>query len=290
MLVIFGKNGQVALELQRAATILQIPYVVYSSSEADFRSPERVVKVLSEITSPAVVINAAAYTQVDLAESNAEEALLINAKTPEAIASVCRSAGHQLIHISTDYVFSGDHPAPYVETDETNPQGVYGRTKFEGEQRIQEQFPDAVILRTSWVFSSHGKNFVKTMLRLSDTRKAVSVVSDQQGGPTSAESIADCCLTIAAILKETPRHHRGGIYHFSGTPSTTWHGFANEIFRLAQRTVTVHPITTADYPTPAKRPANSRLDCSKIAQTFSIELPDWRNDLKRVLEEIETPE
>jgi dTDP-4-dehydrorhamnose reductase len=291
MLIILGKHGQVAVELQKAAQLKGIPYQAFSSSEADLKSPDTLIDFLSKATEPLVVVNAAAYTQVDLAETNEDEALQINAIGPSKVAEVCRDRGHTLIQISTDYVFAGDHPAPYTEADETNPQGVYGKTKLEGERLILEALPSAIIVRTSWVFSAHGKNFVKTMLRLAKDRDTLGVVCDQHGSPTSAASIAQCCLAIASAVQNVGSEHSfGGIYHFSSHPTTTWHGFAEEIFRQAGLSVKVNEIPTSAYPTPAKRPANSRLNCDKISSTFAVALPDWKKDLADVLQELNQAE
>lgn len=285
LLILFGKQGQVAQEVIHAAGE-SFPLQVHSSSDVDFRNLTTLDKALASAPQGSWVINAAAYTQVDQAESEPDVARQINALAPERIAQHCRERQLKLIHLSTDYVFSGEKPGPYIETDPTGPLGVYGQTKLEGEQRVLNQLPDAINLRTSWVFSAHGKNFVKTMLRLGQERRELSVVADQNGGPTSASSIARTCLKIFEQIDSGASSRTGGIYHYSGTPATTWYGFAKEIFHLAQLDVTVHPITTAQYPTPARRPANSVLDCSRIQQDFGISPPDWRDDLRAVISQL----
>ncbi|WP_437227250.1 dTDP-4-dehydrorhamnose reductase [Planctomicrobium sp. SH661] len=288
MLILFGKHGQVATELIKAADIARIPLHAYSSAEVDFRNPTSIQDILNTAPAGSVVINAAAYTQVDLAESNPDEALQINGTTPVLIARTCHQRGFKFIHISTDYVFSGEKNGAYSEDDPPSPLGVYGSTKLAGETGILQECPESVILRTSWVFSAHGKNFVKTMLRLGKERSELSVVADQQGGPTSAASIARACLEIASQIKDSPTaSSKWGIYHYSGAPATTWHGFASEIFRQSGLDVKVNPITTADYPTPARRPANSVLNCEKIQANFGISQPDWKQDLAAVLHQID---
>jgi dTDP-4-dehydrorhamnose reductase len=289
LLILFGKQGQVAREIIHAAAD-RWPLKVYSSSDVDLRNLDAVDAALLNAPHGSWVINAAAYTQVDQAESEPNVAHQINALAPERIALHSRRRQLRLIHLSTDYVFSGEKEAPYVEDDPTGPLGVYGRTKLEGEQRIQNQLPEAIILRTSWVFSAHGKNFVRTMLRLGHQQRELAVVANQRGGPTSAVSIARTCLQILSQISSKPTDRNGGIYHYSGTPPTTWHEFAVEIFRLAQLPVSVRPITTAEYPTPARRPANSVLDCRRIQQDFGISPPSWKSDLRDVLSQLGFPQ
>lgn len=286
-MLLFGKHGQVATEIQRLAPSFAIDVRAVSSAEADFRDPAQVLVQLANLPSGTVVINASAYTQVDQAESELDTALQVNAHTPGEIARTCAERGLRLIHISTDYVFDGSKTGPYVETDPTGPIGAYGLSKLRGEEAIRQSLQQAIILRTSWVFSSHGKNFVKTMLRLSETRDTLTVVADQQGGPTSAAAIARTCLQLARAIESEPADSaRWGIYHYAGAPATTWHQFAEEIFARAGRAVTVKPIRTSDYPTPARRPANSMLDSRKLQENFRIEPCDWRSDLAEVLQEL----
>ena len=196
------------------------------------------------------------------------------------MARACAEKGIPFLHVSTDYVFAGDGVSPWVETDPVAPQNAYGRTKLAGEQAVLAAGGNSAILRTSWVFSAHGNNFVKTMLRLAETRDALSVVNDQIGGPTPADKIAEALLAMAKAMRDG---QRGGVYHFAGKPDTSWAGFAEEIFAQAGKNVAVSGIPSADYPTPAKRPMNSRLDCSKIETDFGIPAPAWKAGLSNVL-------
>lgn len=287
MLIVFGQNGQVAREIQIAAALRGLACRMISSSEADFRLPEQVKAILSTVPHGSVVINAAAYTAVDQAETDYQNAVQINARTPGLIARVCRERDCRLIHISTDYVFSGDKQGAYVEDDLTNPVNAYGQSKLMGEHEILQNLEQAIILRTSWVFSAHGKNFVKTMIRLGAERNRLSIVADQMGGPTSAQAIALACLQLANRVQDIPRSSSlWGIYHFSGKPATTWHGFAREIFRQSNLSVEVTAIRTNQFPTPARRPANSILNCQKLERDLGVRQPDWITDLGTVLHQL----
>jgi dTDP-4-dehydrorhamnose reductase len=230
-----------------------------------------------------VVINAAAYTAVDRAEEDAAVAQTVNADAPGAMARACAQLGIPFLHVSTDYVFDGSGTAPWQVTDPIAPLGVYGRTKAAGEEAVRAAGGAHAILRTSWVFSAHGANFVKTMLRLSETRDALNVVNDQIGGPTPAGGIADALLAMARAMVAG---QSGGTFHYAGVPSVSWEGFAREIFAAAGRTVDVTGIPTTDYPTPAKRPLNSRLDCSLLDTEFNITPPDWKADLANIVSEL----
>jgi dTDP-4-dehydrorhamnose reductase len=276
--LVFGKSGQVATELQRAGGVLAV-----GREDADLAKPEVCAEAIRRVK-PHAVINAAAYTAVDRAESDEDLAGLVNAAAPAAMAEACKTLGVPFVHLSTDYVFSGDGTQPWQPEDLTGPQNAYGRSKRAGEEAIRAVGGYYAILRTSWVFSAHGANFVKTMLRLSQTRDSLSVVADQVGGPTSARAIAAAALRIAAGLGEAPS--RAGVYHFSGAPDVSWAEFATEIFRQAGRSVAVVPISTSEYPTPAKRPLNSRLDCRSTEAAFGLARPDWRQDLSDVLSEL----
>ncbi|WP_010583529.1 dTDP-4-dehydrorhamnose reductase [Schlesneria paludicola] len=290
MIILLGENGQVAREVLKATSAAGIPCRSVSSQEGDFNDPAKISDLLSECPPGSFVINAAAYTQVDLAESDRKAAIQINGLTPGVIASVCQTRGLKLIHISTDYVFSGNQQRAYREHEPTGPLGVYGESKLLGERLILENLDQAIILRTSWVFSSHGKNFVKTMIRLGQDRDRLSVVADQIGGPTSAASIAKTCLELVAKTNSlSPTSDLWGVYHYCGKPSTTWHGFAEEIFRQTGQNVVVSPIRTDQYPTPARRPANSQLACGKLQKNFEISQPDWTIDLSRVVKELGFP-
>lgn len=276
--LVFGKSGQVATELQRAGGVLAL-----GREEADLAKPETCAEAILRLK-PRAVINAAAYTAVDRAESEEELAELVNGAAPGAMARACKDLGVPFLHLSTDYVFSGEGTRPWQPEDATYPRNAYGRSKLVGEDAIRALGGCFAILRTSWVFSAHGANFVKTMLRLSETRDSLSVVSDQIGGPTSARAIAAAALRIAVRLAEAPS--LAGLYHFSGAPDASWADFAEEIFRQAGRNVAVTPISTSEYPTPAMRPLNSRLDCRSTEEAFGVARPDWRQDLADVLTEL----
>jgi dTDP-4-dehydrorhamnose reductase len=212
-------------------------------------------------------------------------ATLINGDAPTAMARACVDLGIPLIHISTDYVFEGTGDTPWQPDDPTAPQNAYGRSKLAGEIGIRNSGAVHVILRTSWVVSAHGANFVKTMLRLSDTRDALNVVADQIGGPTPARDIAAACLKMAERLIADPS--KSGIYHYSGAPDVSWADFARAIFEQAGKAMAVTPIPTTDYPTPAKRPLNSRMDCGATQQVFGIARPDWSDGLNTIVQELE---
>lgn len=277
MILVFGKTGQVARELQRQADV-----VALGRAQADLSDPAACAAAIAA-HAPRVVINAAAWTAVDKAEDHEAEAHVINAEAPGAMARACAARGIPFLHVSTDYVFAGDGEAPWRETDPVQPQNAYGRTKLAGEEAVRAADGAHIILRTAWVFSSHGSNFVKTMLRLSETRDALSVVEDQIGCPTPAADIAATLLALAARLQDG---QPGGTYHYGGVPFTSWAGFARETFAGAGRTVTVTGISTRDYPTPAARPLNSRLDCTKLATDFGITPPNWKVGLAAVLKEL----
>jgi dTDP-4-dehydrorhamnose reductase len=241
----------------------------------------------------ALVVNCAAHTAVDRAESEPELALAVNRDGPAHLAAACGKARIPLIHISTDYVFDGTKQEPYRETDPVSPLGVYGRTKAEGEGEVRSRLREHIILRTSWVYGIHGHNFVKTMLRLGQERRVLRVVNDQRGCPTNAADLAEIILAIAGQCDRNP----WGTYHYSGKGETTWHGFAEAIIAEARKYTSLlverlEPIPSAQYPTPAKRPANSVLDCSLFTSTFGIEPQPWRESLARMMGEMfrESPE
>lgn len=256
-----------------------------SREELDITNAEQVSKIVNEYK-PSVIINAAAYTAVDKAEAEVELANAINNLGPKNLAKAAAQVNAAIIHISTDYVFAGNKNGLYTETDEVNPQGVYGQTKLAGEQSVAQECDAHIILRTAWVFSEFGNNFVKTMLRLAQTRDTLGVVGDQFGGPTYAGDIAKAIISIAQQLQQGCI--KFGVYNYSGYPHVSWQEFASEIFEkalaknLIQSPITVNSILTADYPTPAKRPANSKLDCSKITTDFSIQPSDWKAALNTI--------
>ena len=278
-LLIFGKTGQVAQELARRA-----PDAQFAGREtADLTDPAACAALIRQLH-PSAVINAAAYTAVDKAESDAATAQLVNADAPAAMAAACAELGIPFVHISTDYVFDGSGDTARAEDAPTAPLGVYGQTKLDGERAVQAAAGQYAIMRTSWVFSAHGNNFVKTMLRLGAECDRLTIVADQIGGPTPARAIAEACLSIAYQLCADPS--KGGTYHVSGAPDVSWAGFARETFAQAGMAVTVEDIPSAAYPTPARRPLNSRLDCSALAADFGITQPDWRAGLARVISEL----
>ena len=283
--LIFGQTGQVARALVRQADALGIKVLTLGRADADLTDPAACSAVLaSRIAQADVVINAAAYTAVDKAESERETAFAINALAPTAMAQVAAAAGKPFLHISTDYVFDGSGESPWQVDASTGPLGVYGASKLAGEQGVRAAGGVHAILRTSWVFSADGANFVKTMLRLGATRGRLTVVADQIGGPTPAAAIADTLLRLAQDL------HGGrgqtGTYHFAGTPDVNWADFARQIFAQSGMEVEVVGIPTTEYPTPARRPANSRLDCSTLQADYGIVRPDWRHGLATVLADL----
>lgn len=276
--LVFGKTGQVATELAR----LSIDATFLGRDSANFDDPTSVASQIDETYD--AVINAAAWTDVDGAESDEASSTIVNGESPAAIARACSDLGLPFVHISTDYVFDGSGDKSYSPKHPTGPIGAYGRSKLAGENGVIKAGGTYGILRTSWVFSAHGKNFVKTMLRLSETHDSLKVVGDQIGGPTSARAIAQACVAIAAQLIETPA--KSGIYHFSGAPDVSWAGFAKKIFDKAGRQISVTEIPSSQYPTPAKRPLNSRMNCESLTATFGIDRPNWSDDLEDVIHEV----
>ena len=280
--LVFGKTGQVARALAAAGPTRGITVQCLNRYAADLSNPAACAAVIAA-TDANAVINAAAWTAVDAAEDQEAAAHVINADSPGAMARACANYDMPFIHISTDYVFDGSTGPAWTPDAPTGPLGAYGRTKLAGECAVLDSGARAVVLRTAWVFDGTGKNFVTTMLRLSESRDALNVVADQIGGPTPADAIAEACLTIAqALLDGTGQ---GGVHHFSGAPDVSWADFARAIFATAGRDVTVTDITTADYPTPAARPANSRLDCNSLTAAFDIQRPDWRRALTNIIKE-----
>ncbi len=280
--LVFGETGQVARALALAGPARGITIQTLNRGKADLSDPAACAAAIMATDADAV-INAAAWTAVDAAEAEKDAAQIINADAPGAMAQACAARGLPFVQISTDYVFDGSAGDPWTPDDATAPLGAYGRTKLAGERAVLDSGALAVILRTAWVFDAAGKNFVTTMLRLSETRAALSVVADQIGGPTPADAIADACLTIAEKLVNGTG--QGGTHHFSGAPDVSWATFARAIFDATGRAVTVTDITTADYPTPAARPANSRLDCTSLQDAFGIPRPDWQAALTRIIKE-----
>ncbi len=284
--LVFGTTGQLGIELARRAP-RGVALIALGREVADLTDPLACAGLIAS-TNPDIVINAAAYTAVDAAEKDRETAHLVNAAAPGAMARAVAQRGAPFLHVSTDYVFDGSGTRAWREDDPVAPLGAYGQTKLDGERAIAAAGGAHVILRTSWVFSAHGKNFVKTMLRLGAERDILSVVDDQRGGPTAAADIADALWTIAGAYRSGKGEP--GIFHYSGAPTVSWADFAEAVFATASLPAkpVVNRITTAEYPTPAKRPANSALDCSRIRAAYGIEQPDWRRSLAEVIRELET--
>ncbi len=287
-ILVTGGTGQLATCLVAQAGGQNLRLI--GRPELDFDAPDRIPATLAAIA-PRLVINTAAYTAVDKAETDEEAADRANRLGPLLLARHCEAAGITLIHVSTDYVFDGAKGAPYVETDAPSPTGIYGATKLAGEQAVLDACPRAVVLRTSWVYAPAGKNFVLTMLGAAKRFPKLRVVGDQRGCPTHAGDLADAILAIAGqILDDGWQERFRGVFHAAGTGATTWHGLAcatfEEAARYGQPMPEVEAITTADWPTPAHRPADSRLDCTKMAETFQVRLPEWRPSLSRAVARI----
>jgi dTDP-4-dehydrorhamnose reductase len=281
-IAVIGREGQLA-QCLRMQGRSQGHYVHAAGRPGVDLTDPASVGIWLDRMQPDLVVNAAAYTAVDKAETDSEQAFLVNATGAGELARLCAIATIPLVHLSTDFVFDGARRQPYVETDAVLPLGVYGASKAAGETAVQRACPHHVILRTSWVYSAHGNNFLKTMLRLGAERAELGVVDDQRGSPTSAHDLADAILDIAPRLAAAGDPSLWGTYHLTGAYETTWHGFAAEIFRQAAiRGATVprlKAITTAEYPTAARRPAYSVLSNAKFIETFGFGLPDWRASL-----------
>ena len=278
--LVFGQSGQVARALAR-----HMPDARFlGRSDVDLTEPKAISDAIAR-HAPRAVINAAAYTAVDRAETEEPLAMAINAVAPGVMAEACAHRGIPLIHLSTDYVFDGSGEEAFSPDHPICPLNAYGRSKAAGEAAIAHSGATFGVLRTSWVFSAHGTNFVKTMLRLSETRNRLTIVDDQRGGPTPAAAIAMACATLERALGKTKS--LSGIYHFSGQPDTSWAEFARAIFQMSGRQVEVQGIPSADYPTPARRPLNSRLECRRTHEVFGLQQPDWREALRDVLQELE---
>ena len=280
--LVFGRTGQVATEIARRAPAHGIEATCLGRDAADLTDPDACARAVAGADVGAVV-NAAAWTAVDAAETAEAEATVVNGAAPAAMARACAARGLPFLHVSTDYVFDGTGTAPWAPDAPVAPLGAYGRSKLAGEAGVRDSGADAVVLRTSWVFSAHGANFVKTMLRLAETRDALSVVADQVGGPTPADDIADALLSLASRVAAG---QGVAVHHYGGAPAVSWADFAREIFARAGRDVAVTDIPSSAYPTPAARPANSRLDGAALARDFGIAAPDWRAGLDRVLAEL----
>ena len=284
-ILVTGGSGQVAGALARLGSGLNLLRV--GRPAFDFDRPEDLPAQLQAVA-PSLIVNAAAYTAVDKAESDSEAAWRANRDGPALLAGYCRAAGIPLIHISTDYVFDGLKGAPYVEDDATAPDGVYGASKLAGEQAVAASGARALVLRTSWVYAASGRNFVLTMLNAARRTSNLRVVADQHGCPTAADDLAAAILAIAGhIARDGWDESWAGIYHAAGSGETTWHGLASAVFDAAAPLGLARPevtaIATADWPTPARRPPDSRLACDKLARVFGLRLPDWRDSVARTV-------
>ena len=293
-ILLFGKGGQVGWELQRSLAVLgNVTALDHDSTDhcGDFANPEGIAATVRALK-PDVIVNAAAHTAVDKAESEPELARLLNATTPGVLAREAAALGAWLVHYSTDYVFDGSGTRPWVETDTPAPLSVYGRTKLEGEQLIQQSGAKHLILRTSWVYAARGGNFAKTMLRLAQERERLTVIDDQWGAPTGAELLAD--VTAHAIRHLQQRPQDAGLYHLVAGGEVTWNGYAKFVIEHASKAQSaikivakeVAPVPTSAFPTPAVRPHNSRLNTSKLQATFGLTLPHWQAGVERMLTEI----
>lgn len=296
--LVIGSTGQVGSELggqlkdvfSLAGQPLELDFT--SRSEVDVADSEALVAFLEQ-SAPNWIVNATAHTAVDKAESEQSQAYSVNERAVRCLADYCTDSSARLLHISTDYVFDGSGDKPFTEEDAVSPLGVYGASKLAGEEAIRSALPRHIILRTAWVFGATGNNFVTTMLRLAESRAELGVVGDQFGSPTSARGIAKTiAILVSQMLEAADDDARWGTYHYSGYPFVSWADFASEIFHQAHEksmiklVPVVNAITTEEYPTPAKRPKNSRLDCSKIHAAFGIEPDDWRQSLSNMLDEI----
>ena len=294
-ILLLGKNGQVGWELQRSLAplgeVIALGHAGAAGLAGDFAQPESLAATVRAVA-PGLIVNAAAHTAVDKAESEPELARLLNATTPGVVAEEAARLGAWLVHYSTDYVFDGSGTRPWVETDTPAPLSVYGATKLEGEQRIQQSGCQHLILRTSWVYAARGGNFAKTMLRLGQERERLTVIDDQWGAPTGADLLAD--VTAHAIRHLQHRPQDGGLYHCVAAGETTWHSYAKFVLEHASKAQQaikiiakeVAPVPTSAFPTPATRPHNSRLATAKLQTTFGLQLPHWQTGVARMLAEI----
>lgn len=280
-LLVFGKTGQVAQELARRRPP-GIDVTLVDRQSADLSIPQTCIDIINT-TQMDAVINAAAWTAVDRCETEEAAATAVNGKAPGAMARACADLNVPFLHISTDYVFDGSGDQPFTPLSPAAPIGAYGRSKLSGEEAVRTSEAHHLILRTSWVFSAYGENFLKTMLRLGNERTELRVVADQVGGPTPAAAIADSLFTCGAAMING---HPGGTFHFAGAPDTSWADFARAIMQTAGLQCRIDDIASSDYPTPAQRPLNSRLDCAEFTRDFGIIRPDWKTGLEDIIMEL----
>lgn len=285
--VVTGREGQVVRSLLERAQGTDIEIAALGRPDLDLiAAGDEIIRAIVQAR-PDVIVSAAAYTQVDKAETERDLAFAVNENGARAVAQAARKAGVPLIHLSTDYVFDGLKPSPYVENDPTDPTGVYGASKLAGERAVLSEHDDTVVLRTAWVYSPFGANFVKTMLRLAADRDEIAVVDDQRGNPSNALDIADGIIAVARNLAVGDDQQRRGIFHMAGAGEASWADFAKQIFEVSTElggpSAKVQRIETVDYPTAATRPPNSRLDCGKLARIHGVRLPDWRGSVKGIV-------
>jgi dTDP-4-dehydrorhamnose reductase len=290
-ILLTGKNGQVGFELQKKLGVL-CEVIATDREELDLANSDAIRAFIDQIK-PDIIINPAAYTAVDRAESEPELAYQINTLAPEVLASMASELDIPLVHFSTDYVFDGLKMEAYIETDKTNPQSIYGKTKCEGEEKVR-QHSKHIILRTSWVFGSHGNNFLKTMLKLIEGKDSINIVTDQWGSPSSSSMLGDVTFKIVDLIFKNKNFNGYGTYHVTNEGDTNWHAYGSFIASEAMKLNTkikcipqhIYPILTSEYPTAAKRPPNSRLNTDKIKKIFMLELPHWQDEVKKVLREL----
>jgi dTDP-4-dehydrorhamnose reductase len=293
-ILLFGAEGQVGWELQRSLSV-HGPVVPMTRTQVSLADPQALRAAIRNVQ-PALIVNAAAYTAVDKAESESELAFAINAAAPALMAEEAKAAGIALVHYSSDYTYDGTKSGPYVETDATNPLSVYARSKLAGDEAILASGARAIVLRTSWVYAARGANFLRTILRLASERESLRVVSDQVGAPTSAELLADVTAQLLPHLygDRAPANVQPGVFHCTAAGATSWHGYAtfivsealklNATLKLAPENIEAIP--SEQYPVPAPRPKNSRLDCTKLQQGFGLRLPPWQQHVQRALKEL----
>ncbi len=293
-ILLFGKNGQVGWELQRSLSCIGELVALDANSQdfcGDFSDIDGITATVERVA-PDVIVNAVAYTAVDKAESDSDFARTVNALAPQALARVAALTGAVLVHYSTDYVFNGSGDVPWLETDITGALSVYGKTKLEGEDAIRASGCQHIILRTSWVYASRGKNFAKTMLKLAQERDSLTVVDDQIGAPTGADLLADVTANIIGVARRRP--DVCGLYHVAASGETSWHGYATYVIDFARQagidvkvmSEAIKPVLSSAFPSPAKRPKNSRLNTQKLQNTFGVYLPHWQKGVARMLLEI----
>lgn len=289
-ILVTGRNGQIAASLRELAPLSGHEIIALGRPALDLAGDPAAIEQAIVDATPEVLVSAAAYTAVDQAESDRDAARAVNVRGAEAVAAAAKQRGVPLLQLSTDYVFDGRKAVPYVETDPTCPTSVYGETKRDGEDAVLRRYDNVVVLRTAWVYSPFGSNFVKTMLRLANDRDEVTVVADQIGNPTSALDIAGGLIAIAENLVRSDEPRLRGIFHMTASGSANWAEFAEAVFKASEQvggpTARVRHITTSEYPTPARRPANSRLDCAKLESAHAVRLPHWETSVRATVEQL----